>query len=434
MMKLPELALPDPARRGAAGGSVRLPRSADADGTAAGKNGAIFPRTLYPVGSQMAGEEHFAPSKPFAPAGTPRSQPSTPRRHRVEGLSARTNMLTMSGADKEAERRLAAERNIDSFVTSVSKETLLSEQYAKELSQTRERIKQLQLQLGPRAGNSSALHEALSRNRGRLIKRVTGMETRMNELEKYNEKLVATINAMRKAAVPHHQGMKRSLVMTQKRHADLQGLKTAATKALDERDRFKAQMRVLREEAAQERNHFAKAVSNSDAQLDELDVEYSRVSEDLDASAEAAKKSQFLAMKAKRATRERLDVKYGYLRSQLEAIDGEFRKLEHIVGVHFAPADPASLMVSAPWPPPHSRRRRQTCLDGGAQSDHPLPPSHSTTNPPSPPPIRPQLIINKFAEKEAHTISLQQFWAQQNGDLEATLAEIARLEAVSECP
>jgi hypothetical protein len=284
---------------------------------------------------------------------------------------------------REAESVLAAERQLDSYVTAVSKETLLSEQYTKETALTRERIKQLSAQLGPRVANPLAAVEALNRSRARAMKRTASMEVRLSELLMYNARLVEAVNALRKRSAPHRQSMKKALASTQKRHADMQQAKCHAIKALDERDRYKAQLRMLRDEAAQERNHFANALDNSEAQLDQLEDDHDRTAEEVSAAAEAAKKQQFLDMKKRRANKEKLDVRYGYLRSQLTALDGEFRKLERIVGVHFMPGDPASL----------------------------------------------ENIISNYIERETHIVSLQKFWARQNEEAEAVHAELVRLQS-----
>ena len=49
------------------------------------------------------------------------------------------------------------------------------------------------------------------------------------------------------------------------------------------------------------------------------------------------------SMRTHRAQKEKLEVRYGYLRSQLEGVDRDFRELQRIVGVHFVPSQPESL-------------------------------------------------------------------------------------------
>lgn len=72
-------------------------------------------------------------------------------------------------------------------------------------------------------------------------------------------------------------------------------------------------------------------------------------------------------------------MRYGYLRAQLEGVDRDFRELQRIVGVHFVPSQPETLLQ----------------------------------------------IINKFVEKEGRVASLQKYWALQNDEIEALAAEIA---------
>ena len=137
--------------------------------------------------------------------------------------------------------------------------------------------------------------------------------------------------------------MKRAAATVDRRQAEMQQLKQATGKALDERERFKTQLRLLREERAQERQHFATAVANVERKIERLDEDLADQTEQLDSLNETSKKSQFLAMKSRRAQRESLDVKYGYLCSTAAAIDDQFRELERIVGVLLVPGDRHSL-------------------------------------------------------------------------------------------
>ena len=106
----------------------------------------------------------------------------------------------------------------------------------------------------------------------------------------------------------------------------------------------------------------------------------------LEASTEQAKRQQYVGLRSARVHKERLEVRYGYLRSQLEGIDRDFRELERIVGVRFVPSQPESL----------------------------------------------QQIINKFLEKEAKVASLQKFWGLQNEEIEKLGLETSRLTTAAD--
>ena len=106
----------------------------------------------------------------------------------------------------------------------------------------------------------------------------------------------------------------------------------------------------------------------------------------LEAATEQAKRQQYVELRSSRVHKEKLEVRYGYLRSQLEGIDRDFRELERIVAVRFVPSQPESL----------------------------------------------QQIIGKFLEKEAKVASLQKFWGMQNEDVERLGAETARLTAAAD--
>ena len=115
---------------------------------------------------------------------------------------------------------------------------------------------------------------------------------------------------------------------------------------------------------------------------DKLDWQGRQLMERLEDWTENDKRKQYVAMRSARVKKEKLEVRYGYLRSQLEGIDRDFRELERIVGVRFVPSKPESL----------------------------------------------QEIITKFLEKEAKVASLQQFWGMQNEEIEVQSEEIERLE------
>merc|ERR1719409_723419 len=88
-------------------------------------------------------------------------------------------------------------------------------------------------------------------------------------------------------------------------------------------------------------------------------------------------------MRGQRTQKEALEVRYGYLRSQLEGVDRDFRELQRIVGVHFIPSRPETL----------------------------------------------QEIIDKFVEKEQRVASLQKYWSLQNDEIEKLEQECAEMQA-----
>ena len=112
---------------------------------------------------------------------------------------------------------------------------------------------------------------------------------------------------------------------------------------------------------------------------------------------EQRKRQQYVAMRDARRKREALEVRYGYLRSQLEGIDNDFRELQRIVGVHFTPTRPESL----------------------------------------------QAIIHKFVERENQIVSLEAYWDTQNREMQGLsldsdalqkAADTAKLESENAAP
>mmetsp|Transcript_35430 Transcript_35430/g.105924 ORF Transcript_35430/g.105924 Transcript_35430/m.105924 type:complete len:504 (-) Transcript_35430:283-1794(-) len=322
------------------------------------------------------------PSLPSSPRSPPAGggQGASPRARRQSTSSL--HHTPRSPATMAESRKADLDRILDVCKASVSQEMLLSEQLAKETAQARDRLKQVQAQLSKHHPLAAAGPDPLTKSRNKLLKRASEFEARLSEATQYNGRLADAINALRKQMMPHRQCMKRAAATVDRRQAEMQQLKQATGKALDERERFKTQLRLLREERAQERQHFATAVANVERKIERLDEDLADKTEQLDSLNETSKKSQFLAMKSRRAQRESLDVKYGYLRSTAAAIDDQFRELERIVGVLLVPGDRHSL----------------------------------------------ELIINQYLEREAQIASLQQFWQRQSAEAEAARAEITALE------
>jgi len=227
------------------------------------------------------------------------------------------------------------------------------------------------------------------RMRTKLERRVGGFELKLNELEGYNEKLVAMIGGLRKQNEPHRSAQKQMSAALDKLAFEMGQQKQATHKALDERERCVDQLRHVSEDSGRDAEEFEIQVHRLKADAEEFDKRNRELERVLEEKAEKVKRSQCSSMRTQRIERERLEVKYGYLRSQLEGVDNDFRELERIVDVLFVPGQPEKL----------------------------------------------QQIIDKFVEKERRVASLQKFWGIQNDEIEALtldLAALARQEAAQQ--
>ena len=140
-----------------------------------------------------------------------------------------------------------SERLHDSYQTALSRETLLSEQYDKELSQVKESLAKLQTKQ-PLARSADA-EVGLMRQRGKLEKRCAGFESKLNELETYNQKLMDMINGLRKQNEPNRQARLRVAEHSKKLALDMAQQKQLCHKSLDERERCVDQLRHIREDS-----------------------------------------------------------------------------------------------------------------------------------------------------------------------------------------
>ena len=89
-------------------------------------------------------------------------------------------------------QRKRLERLHDSYQTALSRETLLSEQYDKELVGLRESLQKIAV--SQPVDRAVAEHKQSLRKRAKLERRVSGFEEKLNELDTYNGKLVDMIS------------------------------------------------------------------------------------------------------------------------------------------------------------------------------------------------------------------------------------------------
>jgi len=274
-----------------------------------------------------------------------------------------------------------SERIHDSYQTALARETLLSEQYAKELSQVKESLAKLQTRQP--LTKSHDVEVAALRTRGKLEKRCAGFESKLNELKTYNQKLMEVINGLRKQNEPIRQARVRLHDTGKKLVGEVAHQKQLCNKSLDERERCVDQLRHLKEDSEADQETFMEVLEQLKQESDALDRENRAAMQTLEKATEEAKRQQWSTMRSHRSHKEKLEVRYGYLRSQLEGVDRDFRELQRIVGVHFVPSQPESL----------------------------------------------QQIINKYVEKEGKIASLLKYSEQQNDEMRALKLSIADAQA-----
>ena len=178
---------------------------------------------------------------------------------------------------------------------------------------------------------------------------------------------------------------KRVLESLEKMATDMATQKAACHKALDERERSIDQIKHLQDDSTRDAADFDSQVEMLKRDSEELDYANSNKEHVLEAASELEKRKLYATMRSSRAEREKLEVRYGYLRSQLEGIDSDFLELQRIVGVHFVPSHPESL----------------------------------------------QQIIETFVEKEQRVASLQTYWTLQNDEVEDLSSQLSTLEALA---
>jgi len=291
-----------------------------------------------------------------------------------------------SATDELKAKGKQLERLHDLYQTSFSRETLLSEQYGKELQHVREKLQEVLRSGHVSKGAITARDEGMRRTYARETARIATMEEKLSGLETYNGQLVGAINNLRMQNAPNRRAFSKIATDKQKLAEGVVRHKQSTAKSLDERERLVDQLRHLRDDSADERGRFMEQLRYLKQDSDALDATSRQTMQTLESATELAKRQQYVGLRSARVHKEKLEVRYGYLRSQLEGIDRDFRELERIVGVRFVPSQPESL----------------------------------------------QQIINKFLEKEAKVASLQKFWGLQNEEIEKLGLETSRLTTAAD--
>jgi len=323
----------------------------------------------HPAGSQTAREAVVANAIQQRGSQSARSIASA-------GASSPRSTAYVSDSEIRAAKQKRQERLLDNYQTNFARETLLSEQYDKELETLRSQMSKA-AQVAP-PGLAVKAEQHAERTKAKLARRVGGFEEKLNELDTYNEKLVATISGLRKQGEPRRKEEKRISAAVEKLNFEMMQLKGTCHKSLDERERCVELLRRVQDESHRDAADFEAHRHSLKLEAEELDRSIKEMEALLDGKQESAKRAQCMHLRDARRKRERLEVRYGYLRSQLEGLENDFVDLQRIVGVHFEPSRPESL----------------------------------------------QEIIEKFAEKERRVASLQQYWALQADDIETTSSEL----------
>ena len=165
-----------------------------------------------------------------------------------------------SATDELKAKAKQLERLHDLYQTSFSRETLLSEQYGKELQQVREKLQEV-LRSGQVSKTAiTARDEGMRRTYARETDRVDILETKLSGLEAYNGQLVDAINNLRMQNAPNRRALSNIAMEKQRLAEGVVRHKQSTAKALDERERLVDQLRHLRDDAADERARHAEQV------------------------------------------------------------------------------------------------------------------------------------------------------------------------------
>ena len=181
-------------------GGAPTPRSADSRAYGSYDQSSVTPQP--PLSARR--HDEMSATDPPAMAGSLSARAhieassSMPRPSGGRGSSASASMgasprsAALSDAALRMAQRKRLERLHDSYQTALSRETLLSEQYDKELVGLRESLQKIAV--SQPVDRAVAEHNQSLRKRAKLERRVSGFEEKLNELDTYNGKLVDMIS------------------------------------------------------------------------------------------------------------------------------------------------------------------------------------------------------------------------------------------------
>lgn len=213
-------------------------------------------KTLYSIGG---GGDADADRSQVAFNGdsgaSPRGGRESPGSFRASSMPADASQHMSEAALKNAKRK-RLERLHDLYQTSFSRETLLSEQYSKELAAARELLHEV-LRSGESSGEQiKARDEGARRKKAKLEKRISTLETKLNGLETYNVQLVTAINNLRMQNGPVREAFRGIARGEERLREDVAKHKHSASKALDEREALVDKLRRFRDDWAGETLNF----------------------------------------------------------------------------------------------------------------------------------------------------------------------------------
>ena len=272
-------------------------------------------------------------------------------------------------------QRRRYERLLEICGQALEEETVLAAQYDAQLRVAKAQWRVLRQDGGDatqRYHQNSVQYALDNESRAKLERLVLETTSKLSQLEKYNARLVKTINDLRQATNPHRMRVKE--IPEEKGWLEELGAKHKQDirKALDERDWTVKQLRHLQRHEKDKRENHAEEMKKLLKESARLDLDNDKLGRMDEAAAKMEEKRLGEQQRQGRVDKLKRELHLGYLNAQLAQMEADSKELERVMGVRLDPSSPETLRA----------------------------------------------IIDHFNEKEALVVSMQRFWAVQHDEIE----------------
>uniref|UniRef100_A0A7S2ID08 Uncharacterized protein n=1 Tax=Haptolina brevifila TaxID=156173 RepID=A0A7S2ID08_9EUKA len=221
------------------------------------------------------------------------------------------------------------------------------------LSADIERLVKVVQAAGGRGGRMNAARETgeekLSEQAKALTAKLQTFETRASDANHVNRNLEIIINELRRERAEQLALERAKEARETAMAADMRAYASAAHLALDEKERIKSRLRRMRHEWRVEKGSAEQEASVLQMACDDLDKINTQMEDNEEVHSQADKRKEARLIRDRAAMRQRLELRAGYLSSQLNGLVGEFKFLGDVAGLNsksaslpFSAQDPAS--------------------------------------------------------------------------------------------
>jgi hypothetical protein len=183
-------------------------------------------------------------------------------------------------------------------------------------------------------GKSARMTDArLARGKAKLTRTLEVSEARVSEAERLNRETVTLINKLRKGRADFLRSMRSSNEREAAMVVDMKHFGQSAHASLDEKEKLEARLKRSQFEYGVEVRDYDKRSAALQDQIAELNTSIERAKYAEQHELELDKQAEFSTLKRRREVEQRREMKLGFAKSQVQAMEAEFERLRLAVGI-----------------------------------------------------------------------------------------------------